>query len=171
MAEQKRVIVRGTLRCAVLLALLAVCGVFASTGKETKMVSVPVTAVAIDREAAGAVTMEQARERLNRRRLEEIAVLDEVIAHNALDAQTQNAALMQKTQLAQRMEAEAQAEAALACMGYGQAAVVCGAQGITVFAPYAYLADESQSVRIIDCVSTQTGAEPGIIKIILAKNE
>lgn len=171
MDKNRRPVGPNAARCAALLVLLAVCSVFGRPEEEPKLVSVPVTAVAVGREAAGELTMLEARERLNRQRMEEMAMLDEVLGSHTADGQIHSTALAQKMQLAQRMEKEAQAEAALAFMGFGGTAVVCSAQGATILAPYAYIRDEAQRIRMIDCVCMQTGISADCVKIILAKNE
>ena len=150
-----------------LLALLAVCGFAGASRGGVQSVSVP-----IERQILGEEWEQQAKnmstaERLARDRQEEIQMLDSIIESADTDQATRQSALAQKTQLAGRMELEAQARACLDQMGYHEAQVVCGAQMMTVLLPSADLAKTEDSARIVSAVADQTGTEPQNVKIIL----
>lgn len=157
--------------CAILLLLLAVCGYAGAREQTTATLSVPVTYETMDAAQVSGSTMEEIRAKLSGEREQELSLLQSVIDHPQSDEQTVQRALEQKTQIAQRMELEAQTQASLAYMGYEDAAVVCGAEAVTVFVPWQSAQSEQDRVRLIDAAASQTQAEPDAIKIILAKNE
>ena len=148
----------GALRvfCGVmLLALLGVCGYAGSarTKNVPSAVSLPVIRTA----------------RLNRQREEELALLDGVIADAGDDSAAKEAALAQKTQIAERMEREAQMTAVLEGMGAEGALAVCGAQGVTLLVPQTFGMDENARNRLLNAVGGSSGAETAQLKIILIK--
>lgn len=157
--------------CAILLVLLAVCGYAGAKEQTAQTLSVPMTVKTLDAQEIAAATMEDIRQRLNNEREQELMLLQSVIDHPQADEKTLQSALEQKTQIAQRMELEAQTQASLACMGYEDAAVVCGAQTVTVIVPQKSAESEQDRVRLIDAAVSQTQAAPEDVKIILAKNE
>lgn len=151
--------------CALLLALLAVCGLAGANPARVQTVSVPVSRAAQEEGQTAAMSV---AERLALDRQEEIALLDGVLEDNATDQATRQNALAQKAQLAGRMELEAQARACLSGMGYERAQVVCGALVMTVLLPAGSVADARDSARIVAAVSDQTGTDAANVKILLA---
>lgn len=154
-----------------LLSLLAVCSFSAGRKDLPKSVTVPVMVEMTGSEIRSAQSVEQIREKLRTRREGEIRLLTSVAENPASGEEIIQNALKQKMEIALRMEEEARVEAALSYMGFDALAAVCGAESMTVFAPYAYVSSEADSVRILDCICTQTGFSPENVKIILAKNE
>lgn len=146
-----------------LLALLAVCGLAGSGAGDVRAVSVPVERAP----QGGAQAAMSAAERLALDRQEEIALLDSVLESADADQGTRQNALAQKTQLAGRMELEAQARACLAGMGYERAQIVCGAQMMTVLLPGESVPDAAAGARIVSAVCDQTGADAADVKILL----
>ena len=127
----------GALRvfCSVmLLTLLGICGYAGSarTKNVPSAVSLPVIRTELEGDAVGGGSIAEVRARLNRQREEELALLDGVIAEAGGDSAAKEAALAQKTQIAERMEREAQMTAVLEGMGAEGALAVCGAQGVTL---------------------------------------
>lgn len=158
-----------TVSAALLLALLGLCGYVGARGRTAQTASVPVARGTIDMQGVYASSMEQTRKRLEGERTQELTLLQEVLADPAADESLKKQALLQKTQIVQRMEWEAQTTAALSYMGYEGVAVVCGAQAVTVIAPYELAGGEQDRVRMIDAAASQTGLSPESVKIILAK--
>lgn len=156
--------------CAALLLLLAVCGYMgASGGDGVQAVSVPVSRVALEEKTLSSEEMGDIRTRLSAQRQAEIAMLDGVLGDESASETTKNSALLQKTQIAQRMDVEAQVIAALGFMGHEDAAAVCGAGTLTIFLPYEDAAKEEEMARILDAAAGQSGLGAENIKIILAK--
>ncbi len=142
----------GALRvfCGVmLLALLGVCGYAGSarTKNVPSAVSLPVIRTELEGDAIGGGSIAEVRARLNRQREEELALLDGVIADAGGDSAAKEAALAQKTQIAERMEREAQMTAVLEGMGAEGALAVCGAQGVTLLVPQTFGIDENARNR------------------------
>lgn len=159
----------GALRvfCSVmLLALLGVCGYAGSA--RTKNVPSAVSLPVIRTELEGG-SIAEVRARLNRQREEELALLDGVIADAGGDSAAKEAALAQKTQIAERMEREAQMTAVLEGMGAEGALAVCGAQGVTLLVPQTFGMDENARNRLLNAVGGSSGSETAQLKIILIK--
>ena len=157
------------LGAGLLLALLGLCG-YAGAREQT----VQTSGVAVTRQTLGSVavsqtSMEATRERLSREREQELSLLQSVLDDPAADETLRRQALEQRTQIALRMELEAQVQAALSYMGFDSVAVVCGAQAITLIAPFDVAAEQADRVRLIDAAAGQTGTSPEAVKIILAK--
>ena len=153
----------GALRvfCSVmLLALLGVCGYAGSarTKNVPSAVSLPVIRTELEGDAIGGGSIAEVRARLNRQREEELALLDGVIADAGGDSAAKEAALAQKTQIAERMEREAQG-----------ALAVCGSQGVTLLVPQTFGMDENARNRLLNAVGGSSGAETAQLKIILIK--
>ena len=166
----------GALRvfCSVmLLALLGVCGYAGSarTKNVPSAVSLPVIRTELEGDAIGGGSIAEVRARLNRQREEELALLDGVIADAGGDSAAKEAALAQKTQIAERMEREAQMTAVLEGMGAEGALAVCGAQGVTLLVPQTFGMDENARNRLLNAVSGSSGAETAQLKIILIKKK
>lgn len=164
----------GALRvfCSVmLLALLGVCGYAGSarTKNVPSAVSLPVIRTELEGDAIGGGSIVEVRARLNRQREEELALLDGVIADAGGDSAAKEAALAQKTQIAERMEREAQMTAVLEGMGAEGALAVCGAQGVTLLVPQTFGMDENARNRLLNAVGGSSGAETAQLKIILIK--
>ena len=162
----------GALRvfCSVmLLALLGVCGYAGSarTKNVPSAVSLPVIRTELEGDAIGGGSIAEVRARLNRQREEEL--LDGVIADAGGDSAAKEAAMAQKTQIAERMEREAQMTAVLEGMGAEGALAVCGAQGVTLLVPQTFGMDENARNRLLNAVGGSSGAETAQLKIILIK--
>lgn len=156
--------------CAMLLALLGVCGYMGASREEsTQAVSVPITQKTLTQQEIAAASMEEIRGRLEEEREAEIALLDSVLADTSASVATKDSALSQKTQIAARMENEAQTVAALEMMGFRDVAAVCGAQTMTVITPAENVQEEIDRTRMIDAVVSQTGMSAESVKIILLK--
>lgn len=143
----------GALRvfCSVmLLALLGVCGYAGSarTKNVPSAVSLPVIRTELEGDAIGGGSIAEVRARLNRQREEELA---------------------QKTQIADRMEREAQMTAVLEGMGAEGALAICGAQGVTLLVPQTFGMDENARNRLLNAVGGSSGSETAQLKIILIK--
>ena len=153
--------------CALLLALLAVCGYVGAGREQTRTVSTAATRVALPEQTQDdALT---AAQRYRAQREEEIALLEDVLGRADADAGTRANATAQLAQIAARMETEAQSEACLGAMGISGSAAVSGAQLLTLFIPYGEISDESDKTRILDAVCGVSGLEAGSVKIILTK--
>jgi len=113
--------------------------------------------------------MEEIRARLADERTQEAALLESVAEDPKAEEETAEMARRQKLQLAERIDAEARTLACLAYMGYDDVAVVCGAESVTVIAPFSQAESEQDRVRIIDAAAAQTGIRAEAVKIILAK--
>ena len=151
----------GALRvfCSVmLLTLLGICGYAGSarTKDVPSAVSLPVIRTELEGDAIGGGSIAEVRARLNRQREEELALLDGVIADAGGDSAAKEAALAQKTQIAERMGAEG-------------ALAVCGAQGVTLLVPQTFGMDENARNRLLNAVGGSSGAETAQLKIILIK--
>ena len=161
----------GALRvfCSVmLLTLLGICGYAGSarTKNVQSAVSLPVIRTELEGDAVGGGSIAEVRARLNRQREEE---LDGVIADAGGDSAAKEAALAQKTQIAERMEREAQMTAVLEGMGAEGALAVCGAQGVTLLVPQTFGMDENARNRLLNAVGGSSGSETAQLKIILIK--
>ena len=157
----------GALRvfCSVmLLALLGVCGYAGSarTKNVPSAVSLPVIRTELEGDAIGGGSIAEVR-------AEELALLDGVIADAGGDSAAKEAALAQKTQIAERMEREAQMTAVLEGMGAEGALAVCGAQGVTLLVPQTFGMDENARNRLLNAVGGSSGSETAQLKIILIK--
>ena len=157
---------RGVL-CALLLALLAVCGYVGAGREQTHTVSAAATRVALPEQTQDDAL--DAAERYRAQRSEEIALLEGVLAREDVDAETRDNAAAQLAQIAGRMETEAQCEACLGAMGINGAKAVSGAQLLTLLIPYDEISDEADKTRILDAVCGISGLDAGSIKIILTK--
>ena len=153
--------------CALLLALLALCGWMGARGVPQQTVSVATTRATLPAETAD--SSQDAAARLVQQRQEEIAMLQAVIDNAQTDTKTRQSALTQMTQIAERMELEARSVACLEQMGFSNVSAVCGAGIMTIMMPYAAMGEEGDQARVIDAVCTQTGMEPADVKIILTK--
>ena len=156
---------------ALLLALLAVSGYAGAAQAPVQAVSVPATYEVISAWEISAETMEDVQERLRQERQQEIELLDSVIAGAEGNHELAAHALVQKTQLAERMETESRVRAALAYMGYAQVNVVCGAGSMTLIAPWQVVSDETERVKLIAAAADQAQIPAECVKIILPKNE
>ena len=92
-----------------------------------------------------------------------------MIADAGGDSAAKEAALAQKTQIAERMEREAQMTAVLEGMGAEGALAVCGAQGVTLLVPQTFGMDENARNRLLNAVGGSSGSETAQLKIILIK--
>lgn len=156
--------------CVLLLALLAVCGwMGASRDSGVQTVSVPVTRNVLEAEEIAQATNEEIKARLETERKQELDMLEGVLTDGRADDATVRSALLQKSEIAARMENEAQTEALLAGMGYGDALCVSGAQMLTLILPEQSLESQEDRVRVIDAVSAQSGVSAENVKIILIK--
>ena len=159
----------GALRvfCSViLLTLLGICGYAGSarTKNVPSAVSLPVIRTELEGDAIGGGSIAEVRARLNRQREEELALLDGVIADAGGDSAAKEAALAQKTQIAERMEREAQMTAVLEGMGAEGALAVCGAQGVTLLVPQTFGMDENARNRLLNAVGGSSGSGNGATK-------
>ena len=158
-----------TAGCAALVALLAACSYLGARQPQAPAVGVPVAVEVISEGALGAASLAQTKEKLRQERENALALLQSVIDDPDAGSDAKNEALKEKTALAKRMEAEAQTEALLAHMGFGETAVVLGEESVTVIVPWQAAENEKSRVRIIDAAATQTGRAPECVKIILSK--
>ncbi len=164
----------GTLRvfCSVLLLLLlGVCGYMGAARRESvqSVVGLPVTRTELEGDAIGGSSMTQIREKMKRQRMEELALLDSVIADAGTTSAAKEDALTQKAQIVGRMELETQATAILEGMGAEDALVISGAQGLTMLLPQKFGLDETTRNRLLNAVGGLSGMENGQLKIILIK--
>ena len=155
--------------CTALLALLAISGYMGAMEPQVQAVTVPIVHTALNDHQEEKTDIGKIRTRLDQKREEELVLLDSVIAHADTSARTRSDALEQKTALALAMDAEAKTEAALSCIGIDQSVVICSGGSISVFVPPDAAADEKARTLIIDAAASQSGLEPGEVKIILAK--
>ena len=153
--------------CAALLVLLGVSGYVGSGEGNAQVTAAPVAKITTIEDDASMMTFEEIRLRHDEDRAREIELLDSVIDHPDTKEEQRNAALEQKVLLAGRMEEEAQIRAALAHMGLGEAAVLCGAKQVTVILPQQ--GEQTQTVRVIDAVTGIADVQAQDVKIILAK--
>ena len=153
--------------CALLLALLAVCGYVGAGREQTQTVSAAVTRITLPEQMQD--DAQDAAERLMAQREQEIALLRSVLEQPDAGSQTRDAAMAQLTQLTVRMETEAQCEACLREMGYEGAYAVSGAQLLTLLIPYDKINEESDKTRILDAACAVSGLDAGSVKIILTK--
>ena len=153
--------------CALLLALLAVCGYIGAGREQTQTVSAAVTRITLPEQTQD--DAQDAAERLMAQREQEIALLRSVLEQPDAGSQTRDAAMAQLAQLTVRMETEAQCEACLREMGYEGAYAVSGAQLLTLFIPYDKIKEEPDKSRILDAVCGISGLDAGSVKIILTK--
>ena len=163
---ERKTRVRGV-ACALLLALLAVCGYIGAGREQSQTVSAAVTRITLPEQTQD--DAQDAAERLMAQREQEIALLRSVLEQPDAGSQTRDAAMAQLTQLTVRMETEAQCEACLREMGYEGAYAVSGAQLLTLFIPYDKIKEESDKTRILDAVCGISGLDAGSVKIILTK--
>lgn len=156
---------------AMLLALLGICGYAGAARMKNvqSVVSLPVTRTELQEDAIGGGSILEIRERLNHQREEELALLDGVIADAGTSSAVKEDALAQKTQIAGRMELEAQLNAVLEGMGAEGAMAVCGAQSMTLLVPQTFGMDENARNRLLNAASGQSGLETAQLKIILIK--
>ena len=96
-------------------------------------------------------------------------MLDSVIADSGAAQDAKESALNQKTQIAARMEQEAQVQAVMEAMGAENALAVGGAQGMTLLLPTQTAQDETLRNRLLHAAASQTGMEEKDIQIILIK--
>lgn len=153
--------------CALLLALLAVCGYVGAGREQTQTVSAAVTRLSLPEQTQD--DAQDAAERLMAQREQEIALLRSVMEQPDAGSQTRDAAMAQLTQLTVRMETEAQCEACLREMGYEGAYAVSGAQLLTLLIPYDKIKEVSDKTRILDAVCAVSSLDAGSVKIILTK--
>lgn len=155
--------------CALLLALLGVCGYAGASREAVQAVSVPIARSTLETQASSPASHEEIRARLSEQRRQELSLLESVLADAQTDEATARSALSQKQELVRRMECEAGAEAVLEGMGFAGALSVCGAQVMTVILPQDEAQTEADRLRAIDAVCAQTGTKAEDVKIILAK--
>lgn len=155
--------------CMALLLLLAVGGYTGASAPQAHMTAAPVETRTILTAGDVQMTYEEIRAEHERERQQEIDLLNSVIESDASSEETKQSALAQKTQIASRMEMEAQVRAALLHMGYAPAAAVCGAQQMTVILPQDSVKTDEDSVRVIDAAAAAAGIDAGSVKIILVK--
>lgn len=155
--------------CMVLILLLAVGGYTGASAPQAHMTAAPVETRTILTAGDVQMTYEEIRAEHERERQQEIDLLNSVIESDAASEETKQSALAQKTQIASRMEMEAQVRAALLHMGYAPAAAVCGAQQMTVILPQDSVKTDEDSVRVIDAAAAAAGIDAGSVKIILVK--
>ena len=153
--------------CALLLALLAVCGYVGAGRTPERTVSTAVTRITLPEPSAD--DAQDAALRLRSQRQEEIALLQSVLDSGGTDAGTRQSALSQLAQIAARMETEAQCEACLVQMGFSGASAVSGAQLLTLLVPYDEIPGEADHTRILDAICGVSGLDAGSVKIILTK--
>lgn len=154
---------------AALLAILALCGYAGAKTQAPRTVSVAVTRQDYPMESWTEDSAMTARERLQREREEELAMLTGVEESEAADAQTKANALAQIAQIVQRMETEAQTEACLEEMGFKNCVVFSGAQTLHILTPYENIEAEAEKNRMLDAACSLTGYDAADIKIILTK--
>lgn len=153
-----------------LLMLLGVCGYMgASHPAKMKTVSLPIARETISGKAISGASIEEVREELEKQRMQEIELLSSVIAASDAAQEAKESALNQKTQIAARMEQEAQIHAIMEAMGVKGALAVSGAQGVTLLLPTETAQDETLRNRLIYAAASQTGVEEKDIQIILIK--
>ena len=159
--------------CCIVLAVtfIVTCGYMGAARQENvqSVVSLPVTRVELEGEAVGGSSIAGVREKLEQSRREELALLDGVIADAGATSAAKEDALAQKTQIAARMEQEAQMTAILNGMGAEGALAVCGAQGVTLLVPQTFGMDENARNRLLNAVGGSSGSETAQLKIILIK--
>lgn len=155
--------------CMLLAAILAACSYLGARAPERSTVSVPIFAQQISEGALQAVSLEETKTALRQKREQALQLVQSVIDDEQAQESTRNEALAAKMALANRMVSEAEAEALLSSMGFGDTAVVLGDAEVTVIVPWQAAADERSRTRIIDAVSTQTGLAPECVKIMLSK--
>lgn len=153
--------------CALLLALLAVCGYVGARREQTRTVSAAATRVTLPEQTQDDAL--DAAERYRAQRAEEIALLEGVLARENVDAGTRGSASAQLAQIAARMETEAQCEACMAAMGVNGARAISGAQLLTLLIPYDEISEEADKTRILDALCGVSGLDAGSVKIILTK--
>ena len=153
-----------------LLTLLGVCGYMgASHPAKMKTVSLPIARETISGKAISGASIEEVREELEKQRMQEIELLSSVIADSDAAQEAKESALNQKTQIAARMEQEAQIHAIMEAMGVKGALAVSGAQGVPLLLPTETAQDETLRNRLIYAAASQTGMEEKDIQIILIK--
>lgn len=155
--------------CAGLLALLAVCGYMGASPQAVQTVAAPIAQRTVLEADVSTMTFEEAKAEYASQRERELALLDSVIDNSGASAENIQNALEQKTQIAQRMEQEAQIRAALTHMGYTETAAICGAQTVTLITPEKKAQSEADSARMIDAAASVSGISASDIKIILVK--
>ena len=160
---------RQTACCAALVALLAACSYLGARQPQAAMVSVPVAVEMISESALGAASLEETQDRLRQERERALELVQSVIDDPKADKAARDAALEEKTALARRMAAEAEMEALLAHMGFGDAAVVLGEDSAAVIIPWQAAENERSRMQIIDAAATHAGLAPECVKIILSK--
>ena len=89
----------------------------ASHPAKMKTVSLPIARETISGKAIGGASIEEVREELEKQRMQEIELLSSVIADSDAAQEAKESALNQKTQIAVRMEREAQIHAIMEAMG------------------------------------------------------
>ena len=156
----------GKIGGVLLLALLAACASAGASRTGVRAVSLPVQRTVIGGQDASA---QSAAQRLAQDRAQELALLADVLSSAGVDEATRQNALAQQTQIAERMELEAQARACLVQMGFEGAEAVSGAQIMTVLLPSGSVGGETDAARIVDAVSSQTGVAPENVKLILTR--
>ena len=153
-----------------LLTLLGVCGyIGASRPVKMNTVSLPITRETISGGAIGGASITEIRGRLENQRMQESELLESVIADSGAAQDAKESALNQKTQIAARMEQEAQVQAVMEAMGAENALAVGGAQGMTLLLPTQTAQDETLRNRLLHAAASQTGMEEKDIQIILIK--
>lgn len=157
--------------CALLAVILAACSYLGARQPQARTVSVPVSAQLIGERAQAAASMEETRESLVRKREEALAMFQSVIDTEHVQQSVLNEALAAKLELAGRMAAEAETEALLAHMGFGEAVVMLGEDGATAIVSWQTANDERSRMQIIDTVASQTALSPERVKIMSIKNE
>lgn len=163
---------RRTICAWMLLALLACSGYIGRQGVKAKK-TISVSAVRTQYEPAEILTVgevDDASARHRQEREREIELLQGLADNPLVDETIRRSALEQIQQIVWRMEMETQAASCLQEMGYQKTAIVCGAQMMTVIAPFSDIGNEHDRMRVIDAVSALTGLAAADIKIIITKN-
>lgn len=169
-----RKITDGSMRfffCTLLAVILAACSYLGAKQPQTRTASVPVAAQPVREQAQAAQSTEKTKESLMQKREEALAMLQSVINTEHVQQSVLNEALAAKLALAGRMTAEAEAEAILAHMGFGEAVVMLSEDGATAIVPWQTAMDERSRMQIIDAVASQTAISPECVKIMPIKNE
>jgi len=155
--------------CALLIGVLAASG-FAGAGTldARQTAAAPVISRSGGKATGESLTYDEIRMEHEKQRERELAILNEVISDASADNETKEQANEQKTEIVKRLENEAAIQAALAHMGYGQAAVVCAQERVVLIMPSG-MDIKADTVRMIDAVCSVSGCEAKDVKIILAK--
>lgn len=157
--------------CTLLAMVLAACSYLGAKQPQARTVSVPVTARPIDENAQTVQSIETTKGSLMQKREEALSMIQSIIDTEHVQQSVLNDALAAKLALAGRMATEAEAEALLAHMGFGEAVVMLSEDGATAIVPWQTAKDERSRMQIIDTVASQAALLPECVKIMPIKNE